>query len=631
MSVETQTPVVNSDSVGDAANAVANTVESIVVRFAGDSGDGMQLTGANFTDDTALFGNDLSTFPDFPAEIRAPAGSTFGVSAFQIYFGADEITTSGDAIDVLVAMNPAALVTNLSEVVPGGLIVVDTGAFNEKNLNKAKYDVNPLEDGTLDAYRVLEIDIQSQVIAAVERFNLGHKNSLRCKNMWTLGLVLWLFGRDKEATVENLQKKFAGKPDIAGANIAALNAGHAYGETAELPSGIEVYKVPRATMPPGTYRDINGTTGLAWGLLAGGQLANIDILFASYPITPASSLLHTLAQRKEFNVTTFQAEDEIAAVCAAIGASFAGSLGVTSSAGPGIALKMEAISLAVSAELPLLVINTQRGGPSTGLPTKTEQSDLLQAVYGRHGDTPMPVIAASSSADCFEVAIEAVRLATKYMTPVMLLSDGYIANASEPWMIPDLADFTPFPVTFHTDPENFRPSIRDPQSLARVWAKPGTPGLEHRIGGIEKSYDTGNISYDPDNHQKMTDTRKNKVAGISADIPAQEVVMGNTSGKLAVVGWGSTYGAIHQGVKRCRQEGLDVSHIHIRYMWPFPANLKALLSGFDKVLVPEMNTGQLMKILRSEYLIDARGLNKVSGQPFKIREIVNAIKAELAG
>jgi len=631
MSVETQTPVVNSDSVGDAANAVANTVESIVVRFAGDSGDGMQLTGANFTDDTALFGNDLSTFPDFPAEIRAPAGSTFGVSAFQIYFGADEITTSGDAIDVLVAMNPAALVTNLSEVVPGGLIVVDTGAFNEKNLNKAKYDVNPLEDGTLDAYRVLEIDIQSQVIAAVEPFNLGHKNSLRCKNMWTLGLVLWLFGRDKEATVENLQKKFAGKPDIAGANIAALNAGHAYGETAELPSGIEVYKVPRATMPPGTYRDINGTTGLAWGLLAGGQLANIDILFASYPITPASSLLHTLAQRKEFSVTTFQAEDEIAAVCAAIGASFAGSLGVTSSAGPGIALKMEAISLAVSAELPLLVINTQRGGPSTGLPTKTEQSDLLQAVYGRHGDTPMPVIAASSSADCFEVAIEAVRLATKYMTPVMLLSDGYIANASEPWMIPDLADFTPFPVTFHTDPENFRPSIRDPQSLARVWAKPGTPGLEHRIGGIEKSYDTGNISYDPDNHQKMTDTRKNKVAGISADIPAQEVVMGNTSGKLAVVGWGSTYGAIHQGVKRCRQEGLDVSHIHIRYMWPFPANLKALLSGFDKVLVPEMNTGQLVKILRSEYLIDARGLNKVSGQPFKIREIVNAIKAELAG
>lgn len=626
MSVETQTAV-TSDTAGHSAN----TVESIVVRFAGDSGDGMQLTGANFTDDTALFGNDLSTFPDFPAEIRAPAGSTFGVSAFQIYFGSEEITTSGDAIDVLVAMNPAALVTNLSEVVPGGLIVVDTGAFNEKNLNKAKYDVNPLEDGTLDAYRVLEIDIQSQVIAAVEPFNLGHKNSLRCKNMWTLGLVLWLFGRDKEATVENLQKKFAGKPDIAGANIAALNAGHAYGETAELPSGIEVYKVPRATMPPGTYRDINGTTGLAWGLLAGSQLANVDILFASYPITPASSLLHTLAQRKEFNVTTFQAEDEIAAVCAAIGASFAGSLGVTSSAGPGIALKMEAISLAVSAELPLLVINTQRGGPSTGLPTKTEQSDLLQAVYGRHGDTPLPVIAASSSADCFEVAIEAVRLATKYMTPVMVLSDGYIANASEPWMIPDLSDFKPFPVTFHTDPENFRPSIRDPQSLARVWAKPGTPGLEHRIGGIEKSYDTGNISYDPDNHQKMTDTRKNKVEGISADIPAQEVALGNTTGKLAVVGWGSTYGAIHQGVKRCRLEGLDVSHVHIRYMWPFPANLKELLSGFDKVLVPEMNTGQLVKMLRSEYLIDAKGLNKVSGQPFKIREIVNAIKAELAG
>jgi len=608
-----------------------HTVDSIVVRFAGDSGDGMQLTGANFTDDTALFGNDLSTFPDFPAEIRAPAGSTFGVSAFQIYFGSDDITTSGDAIDVLVAMNPAALVTNLGEVVPGGLIIVDTGAFNEKNLNKAKYDVSPLEDGSLDAYRILEIDIQSQVIAAVEPYNLGHKNSLRCKNMWTLGLVLWLFGRDKQATVENLQKKFASKPDVAGANIAALNAGHAYGETAELPSGIEVYKVPRAKMEPGLYRDINGTTGLAWGLLAGGQLADVDLLFASYPITPASSLLHTLAARKEFDVTTFQAEDEIAAVCAAVGASFAGSLGITSSAGPGIALKMEAISLAVSAELPLVVINTQRGGPSTGLPTKTEQSDLLQAVYGRHGDTPLPVIAASTPADCFDVAIEAVRLATRYMTPVMLLSDGYIANASEPWMIPDMAGYSPFPVTFCTAPEGFRPSNRDPETLARVWAKPGTPGLEHRVGGIEKSYSTGNISYDPDNHQKMTDTRKAKVDGISRDIPEQQVALGNTIGKLAVVGWGSTYGAIHQGVKRCRQDGLDVSHIHIRYLSPFPANLQELLSGFDQVLVPEMNTGQLVKILRSEFLIDAVPLNKVSGQPFKIREIINAVKAEMAG
>lgn len=611
-------------------NNIAQTVSSVVVRFAGDSGDGMQLTGANFTDDTALFGNDLSTFPDFPAEIRAPAGSTFGVSAFQIYFGSEDITTSGDAIDVLVAMNPAALVTTLDEVVKGGLIIVDTGAFNDKNLKKAKYENNPLEDGSLDAYRVLDIDIHKHVIAAVEPFNLGHKMALRCKNMWTLGLVLWLFDRDKQGTIDNLLKKFASKPDIANANVAAINAGHAYGETAELPSGIEIYKVPKAKVEPGLYRDINGSTGLSWGLIAGGQLAGINLLFASYPITPASSLLHILAARKEFDVTTFQAEDEIAAVCAAIGASFAGSLGVTSSAGPGIALKAEAISLAVSAELPLLVINTQRGGPSTGLPTKTEQSDLLQAVYGRHGDTPLPVIATSSPTDCFEVAIEAVRIATKYMTPVMLLSDGYIANASEPWLIPDFSEIEPFPVQFREETEGFNPSLRDLDTLARVWAKPGTPGLEHRIGGIEKSYDTGNISYDADNHQKMTDTRRDKVLGISKDIPLQEVSMGNASGKLAVVGWGSSFGAIHQGVKHCREEGHDVSHIHIRHLWPFPDNLHELLAGFDKIIVPEMNTGQLVKMLRSEFLIDAQGLNKVNGLPFKIGEIVNAISTALA-
>jgi len=608
----------------------SQALEDVVVRFAGDSGDGMQLTGSNFTEVTALFGNDLATFPDFPAEIRAPAGSTFGVSAFQIYFGSEDITTSGDAVDVLVAMNPAALTTNLETVVPGGLVIADAGAFNEKNLKKANYDSNPLEDGSLDAYRLLTIDIHSQVLAAVEEFELGHKAALRCKNMWTLGLVLWLFDREKDTTIENLQKKLAGKPEIANANIAALNAGHAYGETAELPTGVNVYKVPKAKVAPGTYRNVNGTQALAWGLIAGGQLADINLLFASYPITPASGLLHALAARKEFDVTTFQAEDEIAAVCAAIGASFAGSLGITSSAGPGIALKTEAISLAVSAELPLVVVNTQRGGPSTGLPTKTEQSDLLQAFYGRHGDTPLPVIASSSPSDCFEVAIEAVRLATKYMTPVMLLSDGYISNASEPWLIPDIKDFASFPVEFLTDPEGFNPSLRDSDTLARVWAKPGTPGLEHRIGGIEKSYETGNISYDPDNHQLMTDTRLAKVAGISADIPEQEVALGENKGKLAVVGWGSTFGPIHQAVKRCRLEGLDVSHVHVRYLSPFPANLKALLSGFEKVLIPEMNTGQLVKILRSEFLIDAKGLNKVSGQPFKIREISNAIKAELA-
>ena len=605
-------------------------VREVVVRFAGDSGDGMQLTGANFTEATALYGNDLSTFPDFPAEIRAPAGATFGVSAFQIYFGADDITTSGDAYDVLVAMNPAALATNLHNLVEGGLIVVDSGAFSAKNLAKAKYDTSPLEDGSLDGYRVLDIDISKQVLEAVAPYNLSHKEALRCKNMWTLGLVMWLFDRDRNPTIASLGAKFASKPDIAEANIAALNAGHAYGETAELPSGVHVYKVPKAKVSPGTYRNITGTTALAWGLIAGSELAGIDLLFASYPITPASNLLHELSRRREFRINTFQAEDEIAAVCAAIGASFAGSLGVTSSAGPGIALKAEGMALAAAAELPLVIVNTQRGGPSTGLPTKTEQSDFNMALYGRHGDTPMPVIAASTSTDCFDVAIEAVRLATKYMTPVMLLSDGYLANAAEPWQIPDIGDYAPFPVRHHQESEGFRPSLRDEKTLARVWPKPGTAGLEHRIGGIERSFETGDISYDPANHQIMTDLRRDKILGIAGDIPRQEVCLGDERGALAVVGWGSTFGAIHQAVKRARGEGLDVSHIHVRYLAPLPSNLGELLRGFEHVLVPEMNTGQFIRLLRSEYLIDAEGLNKVAGQPFKIGEILAAIHQRLA-
>ena len=600
-------------------------VVDVVVRFAGDSGDGMQLTGSNFTEATALYGNDLSTFPDFPAEIRAPIGATFGVSAFQIYFGAEDVTTAGDALDVLVAMNPAALVTNIANLVDGGLVIIDSGAFTAKNLQKAKYENNPLEDGSLDGFRVLAIDISKHVLAAVESFELGHKGALRCKNMWTLGLVMWLFDRDREATIESLQEKFSSKPEIAGANIAALNAGHAYGETAELPSGIHVYKVPKAKVLPGTYRNVTGTTALAWGLIAGSELAEIDLLFASYPITPASGLLHELASRKEFRVSTFQAEDEIAAVCSAIGASFAGALGITSSAGPGIALKAEGISLAAATELPLIVVNTQRGGPSTGLPTKTEQSDLLMSVYGRHGDTPMPVISTSSPTDCFEVAIEAVRLATKYMTPVMLLSDGYLANAAEPWKIPDTSTLTPFPVKHHSEVEGFKPSLRDEETLARVWAKPGTPGMEHRLGGIESSFETGDISYDPENHQKMTDLRKAKIDGIAKDIPDQQVCLGNDSGKLAVVGWGSTFGAIHQAVKRARNEGLDVSHIQVRYISPLPANLEEVLRSFDAILIPEMNTGQFIKLIRSEFLIDAEGVNKVAGQPFKIGEILAAI------
>jgi len=607
----------------------AHLVSDVVVRFAGDSGDGMQLTGSNFTEATALSGNDLATFPDFPAEIRAPAGATFGVSAFQIYFGSEDVTTAGDDVDVLVAMNPAALITNIKDLVSGGLVVVDTDAFSDKNMARAGYKENPLEDGSLDAYRIIPIDITKQVVEAVKPFGLTHKFAVRCKNMWTLGLVMWLFDRDRTATVNNLKNKFRHKQEIADANVAALNAGHAYGETAEMPTGVEVYKVPRADVPPGLYRNTTGTEALAYGLLAGAQLAELPMTFASYPITPASSLLHTLSGLKHFDVTTFQAEDEIAAVCAAVGGSFAGTLGVTSSSGPGISLKGEAISLASATELPLVVVNTQRGGPSTGLPTKTEQSDLNQALFGRHGDTMLPVVAACTSTDCFDAAIESVRLATQFMTPVILLSDGYMANASEPWLVPDIGDYEPFPVTFESNPEGFTPANRDPETLRRVWAKPGTPGLEHRIGGIEKDFTTGDISYDAGNHQKMTDVRTDKIEGIANYIPEQDVSMGESSGKLAVVGWGSTYGALHQAVKRCRQEKLDVSHIHIRYLNPLPRNLGELLAGFDAVLVPEMNTGQLVNVIRSNYLIDAKPLNKVSGQPFKIREVEEVIKSLL--
>lgn len=605
-------------------------VVDVVVRFAGDSGDGMQLTGTNFAQATALYGNDLSTFPDFPAEIRAPVGATFGVSAFQIYFGAEDITTAGDSLDVLVAMNPAALVTNLGNLITGGLIIVDSGSFTAKNLTKAKYKTNPLEDGSLNGFRLLSIDISKQVLSAVEPFGLGHKSSLRCKNIWALGLVMWLFDRDRDPTIESLKTKFANKPEIANANIAALNAGHAYGETAELPTGIHVYKVPKAKVSPGTYRNITGTTALAWGLIAGSELSEIDLVFASYPITPASNVLHELVTHKQFRVKTFQAEDEIAAVCAAVGASFAGSLGVTSSSGPGITLKAEGMALAAASELPLIVVDSQRGGPSTGMPTKTEQSDFNMALYGRHGDTPLPVVAASTPTDCFEVAIEAVRIATKYMTPVVLLSDGYLANASEPWQIPDVESLPAFPVKHFTEVEGFKPSLRDEETLARVWAKPGTPGLEHRIGGIERSYETGDISYDPENHQKMTDLRAAKVEGIADDIPLQDVCYGKDTGKLAVVGWGSTFGAIHQAVKRASAEGLEVSHIQVRYLCPLPRNLGELLNNFEAVLIPEMNTGQFIRLIRSEYLIDAIGLNKVAGQPFKIGEILAAIHQKYA-
>ncbi|GGJ64000.1 2-oxoglutarate ferredoxin oxidoreductase subunit alpha [Sphingopyxis bauzanensis] len=603
--------------------------DAVVVRFAGDSGDGMQLTGGQFTLSSALAGNDFATFPDFPAEIRAPQGTLFGVSAFQINFGSSAIDTAGDAPDVLVAMNPAALKTNVPSLKQGGLIIADEGEFNDRNLAKAKYDANPLDDGSLAKWQLLKLNISQLTMDAVKPFGLGNKEALRCKNMWTLGLALWMFDRDRAPLVDWLNAKFAKAPDLAAANIAALNAGHAYGETAELAGPLKQHHVDPAPVAPGLYRTLTGAEGIALGLVAGAQLAKLPMFFGGYPITPASAILHHLSRLKEYDVTTFQAEDEIAAICSAIGASYGGSLGVTSSSGPGIALKGEAMGLAIMTELPLVIVNSQRGGPSTGLPTKTEQSDLYQAVYGRNGDAPMPVISARSPGDAFECAIEAVRIAVQYMTPVILLTDGYIANAAEPWAVPDLTTYEAFPVEFLTEvPEGgFKPYSRD-EKLKRPWVKPGTPGLLHRIGGIEKEIDTGHINYEASNHQAMTDIRKNKIDGIT--VPDQIVELGAESGKLAVVGWGSTFGPIHQAVRRKRAEGADVSHIHIRHIWPLPANLGELLKSYDKVIIPEMNTGQLKTVLRDQYLVDAKPVNKVSGQPFTIAEIEAAIEEALA-
>jgi 2-oxoglutarate ferredoxin oxidoreductase subunit alpha len=626
------TILAESDS---AAKPLENTVpEAVVVRFAGDSGDGMQLTGGQFTLSTALAGNDLATFPDFPAEIRAPQGTLFGVSAFQINFGSTDITTAGDAPDVLVAMNPAALKTNVPALKPGGLVIADTGEFTKRNLEKAKYETNPLEDGSLARWNVLAFDISALTMESVKPFGLGNKEALRCKNMWTLGLALWMFERDRQPIVDWLNDKFKKNKVLADANIAALNAGHAYGETAELSGPLKKLHLEPVPSAPGLYRTVTGAESVSYGLVAGAQLAGLPMFFGGYPITPASAILHNLVKMKEFSVTTFQAEDEIAAICAAIGASYAGQLGVTSSSGPGIALKGEAMGLAVMTELPLVIVNSQRGGPSTGLPTKTEQSDLYQAVYGRNGDTPIPVVAACSPADAFEVAIEACRIATQYMTPVILLTDGYIANAAEPWKVPDPASFAPFPVAFLAEKngpdDTLLPFKRDDRGV-RPWIKPGTPGLMHRIGGIEKAVDTGNIDYSPLAHQTQTDARKAKVDGIAASIPDQQICLGAPGGKMAVVGWGSTFGPIHQAVRRMRARRLDVSHIHVRHIWPLPKNLGALLKGYDHVLVPEMNTGQFKTVLRDQFLVDARSLSKTSGQPFTIAEIQDAISAYFDG
>ncbi|PTD21677.1 2-oxoacid:acceptor oxidoreductase subunit alpha [Sphingomonas fennica] len=605
--------------------------EAIVVRFAGDSGDGMQLTGGQFTLSTALAGNDLATFPDFPAEIRAPQGTLFGVSAFQINFGSTAIETAGDAPDVLIAMNPAALKSNVGALKPGGLIIADEGEFGVRNLAKAGYEASPLEDGSLARWQVLSFNISQLTLDAVKPFGLGNKEALRCKNMWTLGLALWMFDRDREPLIQWLKEKFAKAPTLAEANIAALNAGHAFGETAEISGPLKQHHIAAAPAEPGLYRTITGAESISLGLVAGAQLAGVKMFFGGYPITPASAILHHLSRLKEYEVTTFQAEDEIAAIAAAIGASYAGQLGVTSSSGPGIALKGEAMGLAVMTELPLVIVNSQRGGPSTGLPTKTEQSDLYQAVYGRNGDAPLPVIAARSPADAFDCAIEAVRIATQFMTPVILLTDGYIANAAEPWKVPDMSGYAPFPVQYlESVPEGgFKPYGRD-EKLARPWVKPGTPGLIHRIGGIEKAVDTGHIDYAPANHQAMTDLRRAKVDGVADHIPEQEVTLGEAKGRLVLVGWGSTFGPIHQAVRRQRAKGRDVHHVHIRHIWPLPRNLGDLLKGYDKIIVPEMNTGQLKTVLRDQYLVDARPLNKVSGQPFRIAEIEAAIEEALA-
>ena len=617
------------DFTTEAASA-APAPEAVVVRFAGDSGDGMQLTGGQFTLSTALAGNDLATFPDFPAEIRAPQGTLFGVSAFQINFGSTEINTAGDEPDVLIAMNPAALKTNVNALKAGGLIIADEGEFNERNLAKAKYDSNPLQDGSLAKWQLLAFNISQHTLDSVKEFGLGNKEALRCKNMWTLGLALWMFDRDRQPIIDWLKAKFAKNPVLADANIAALNAGHAYGETAEIGGPMKQYHVGAAQQEEGLYRTVTGAESVSLGLVAGAQLAGLPMFFGGYPITPASAILHHLSRLKEFGVTTFQAEDEIAAVASAIGASYAGQLGITSSSGPGIALKGEAIGLAIMTELPLIIVNSQRGGPSTGLPTKTEQSDLYQAVYGRNGDAPMPVIAARSPADAFDCAIEACRIATQYMTPVMLLTDGYIANAAEPWKVPDMGAYEPFKVEFLEEPQEggLKPYGRD-QKLARPWIKPGTPGMLHRIGGIEKQVGSGHIDYSPANHQAMTEIRRDKVLGIANGIPEQDVCLGNPGGKLAVVGWGSTFGPIHQAVRRARNKGHDVSHIHIRHIWPLPRNLGELLKGYDRILVPEMNTGQLKTVLRDQYLVDAKPLNKISGQPFRIAEIEAAIEEEL--
>ena len=601
------------------------TLSRVVIRFAGDSGDGMQLTGTQFTATAAAIGNDLATFPDYPAEIRAPAGTLPGVSGFQVNFSSEDIFTPGDAPDVLVAMNPAALKANVKELRAGGILIVNTDAFKETDLVKAGYAKNPLEDGSLAAYRLHEVDITRLTRAALKETGLPQRVQDRCKNFFALGMMYYLYHRPMDVSIQWIENKFAKKPEIAAANKLALKGGYAYCEATEV---FQVtYEVPKAKLEPGTYRNVSGNQALTLGFVAAAHNAGRRLFLGSYPITPASDILHEMSQYKNFGVVTFQAEDEIAAIGSALGAAFAGDIGLTATSGPGMALKMEFIGLAIMVELPLVVVDIQRGGPSTGLPTKTEQADLLQAMFGRPSEAPCIVLAARSSSDCFSVAYEATRLAIKHMTPVILLSDGYIANGAEPWKLPRIEDLPPIDVAFRTDPAGFLPFARDPETLARPWAIPGTPGLEHRIGGIEKADGTGNVSYDASNHERMVHLRAEKVQRVALDIPPAQVD-GDRDG-LLVLGWGSTYGAITGAVRHARADGRRVGHLHLRHLNPLPRDLGDVLARYDRVLIPEMNLGQLAFIVRARFLRDVVQLNKVQGQPFKESEILSKIE-ELA-
>jgi 2-oxoglutarate ferredoxin oxidoreductase subunit alpha len=631
LSTEATNPVEsNGRSNGHPAKPV-QMLPSVTIRFAGDSGDGMQLAGTQFTDTSALVGNDISTLPDFPAEIRAPAGTLAGVSGYQVHFSSNEIFTPGDEVDALVAMNPAALKTNVKSVKSGGIVIVNEDAFTPNDLKKAGYETSPLDDDSLKGYRLIKVQVNKLNAAATKDSGLGAKDTDRCKNMFALGLVCWLYGRPIEPTLEHIQQKFgARKPAVALANSQTLKAGYHYGETTELFT--EAYQVPKAQLPAGRYRKITGNEATALGMVAAGRLAGKELIYCSYPITPASDILHNLAAHKNFGVITFQAEDEIAAVGAAIGASFGGALGCTGTSGPGLALKAEAMGLAVMTELPLVVIDVQRGGPSTGLPTKTEQADLLQVLHGRNGECPLPVIAASSPSDCFAAIIEAFTIATRYMTPVVFLSDGYIANGAEPWLVPDVSKLPKIQVdhpTAKNDDKGYMPYKRNAE-LARPWALPGTPGLEHRIGGIEKQDVTGNVNYEPNNHEHMVRTRQAKVDGIT---PAGPDVLwtGPETGDVLIIGWGSTFGAIKAATLELRKQGVQVSACHVRYMNPLPKRLGEMLAGFKQVLVPELNLGQFRGLLRNRFLVDAKGLNKVKGQPFTIGEIVRGVRALMAG